>query len=98
MIAPANMHTEDILLPNSDTILQILEGDKIPRMSFILVHDLAEHSGTLRDFGRTVAEQCENIGSACNVYAVRLSDLSLRRVFWPINLCCYYRSIWLAMV
>jgi hypothetical protein len=71
MTVPSNMHIGEIFLPDSNTFLHTLEGDNAPRLSFMLVHDVAEHAGALRDFGRNLAEQCGHAGSFCNVYAVR---------------------------
>jgi hypothetical protein len=70
---PPSMHTSKTILSSSGGVLHMLEyvGERPPRLSFLLIHDLAEHAGALRDFGSTLAEKCGSIGSACNVYAVR---------------------------
>ncbi len=74
MLCPPNMHTSKALLSSSGGVLHMLEGERIPRLSFVLIHDLAEHAGALRDFGSTLAEKCIGVGSPCNVYAVRCQN------------------------
>ena len=84
---PFNMRATMTWLPLSDSAIHMLEGDSIPRLSFILIHDLAEHSGALRDVGHSLAEQCAYIGSVCNIYAVMPFSIPPISQNYKLQLC-----------
>jgi alpha-beta hydrolase superfamily lysophospholipase len=41
-------------------------------MSFLLVHDIAEHGGAMADLGQALFKQCDHEGFSCAVFAVDL--------------------------
>ena len=56
----------------SGAALHSLEGPADPRMSFLLVHDIAEHGGAMADLGQALFKQCDHEGFSCAVFAVDL--------------------------
>jgi hypothetical protein len=49
-----------------------LEGNEMPRLSFLLVHDIFEHSGSLLIVAKHLFRACEADGFRCNVYGLDL--------------------------
>jgi hypothetical protein len=60
-----------IKLP-SGAAMHALEGPADPRMSFLLVHDLAGHGGAMADVALALFKKCQEEGFVCAIYAVDL--------------------------